>query len=94
MANFKISLLTTVSEDNTSGFIAAPICDYTSQERSHKSISGDSLKHSGTDIEDINPVNTEINSYCYTYNEKFSSHQNAQKDLSFSMDRKLLQHDE
>lgn len=33
-------------------------------------------------------------SSCYTYDEKLSLHQNAQKELTFSMDRMLLQHDE
>lgn len=39
------------------------------------------------------PIKTD-DSFCYTYNEKYSQHQNAQKELTFSMNRRILQHDE
>ena len=40
------------------------------------------------------PYQTSNKNVCYTYNEKFSIHQNAQKELTFSMDRNILNNDE
>jgi len=37
---------------------------------------------------------TTQHSFCYTYGEKFAKHQNGQRDLSFTLDRMLLQDNE
>lgn len=42
----------------------------------------------------LSDYKSESQNICYTYNEKYSQHQNAQKELTFSMDRQLLMHDE
>ena len=88
MAKFKISLITSINGDKNinstkdqSTFIPTVISNYNSQIK---------FNDSNAILARANPEN----SFSYTYNEKLSIHQNAQKELSFDMDRKLLLHDE
>lgn len=54
----------------------------------------------GFDIEYFSNTISEYSSqdqsknFCYSYNEQFSTHTNAQKELTFSMDRMLMKGDE
>lgn len=88
MAKYKISLLTSVANGNASYFLPTVLGIYNDQ------ISYDKEKQETySKILSTAHSNSE-QSFCYTYNEKLSIHQNAQKDLSFFMDRKILLHDE
>ena len=75
MAHFKISLLTPSFMGNATSFLSTPISEFYTQT-------------------DINNQTVDINhtqySYCHTYDEQFSLHQNAQKELTFKMDRYIL----
>lgn len=97
MAKFKISLVTSIKGDKSidqdsdqSTFIPTVISNFNSQ-----------VKHQNTQIlnrqEHIDGqlayANAET-SFSYTYGETISIHQNAQKELNFSMDRKIFLHDE
>ena len=73
MAKFKISLLASVNNNNTSSFVKTILTDFT---------------------QTIDQNITRNNRYNYTYDENFSIHQNAQKELTFKMDRKILQSNE
>lgn len=88
MAKFKISLITSINGDKNinstkdqSTFIPTVISNYNSQIK---------FNDNNAILARANPED----SFSYTYNEKLSIHQNAQKELSFDMDRKLLLHDE
>ena len=63
MSKYKISLLTPASEGSADIFIATTIADYTDQI-----IRQDLTAHKNNE-----------QSFCYTYDEKFSQHQNSQK---------------
>lgn len=97
MAKFKISLVTSIKGDKSidqnldqSTFIPTVISNFNSQ-----------VKHQNTQILNENKhidgqlayANAEA-SFSYTYGESISIHQNAQKELNFSMDRKIFLHDE
>ena len=75
MAHFKISLLTPSFTGNATSFLSTPISEFYTQT-------------------DVNNKTADINntqySYCHTYDEQFSLHQNAQKELTFKMDRYIL----
>ena len=76
MANFKLYLLTPVNDQDLSNFIKTPLSIFNSQIVNNK--------------RPLDVFNLPEQTFCYTYNEKVSFHQNGQKELSFSMDRKLL----
>ena len=86
MAKFKISLITSINGNkdisnlsDQSTFIPTVISNYNSQ-----------VQYTNHKLARANSKN----SFSYTYEEKLSIHQNAQKELTFKMDRKLLLHDE
>ena len=86
MAKFKISLITSINGDKNinstkdqSTFIPTVISNYNSQ-----------VQYTNHELARANSKN----SFSYTYEEKLSIHQNAQKELTFKIDRKLLLHDE
>ena len=86
MAKFKISLITSINGNKDIGnifdqstFIPTVISNYNSQ-----------VQYTNHELARANSKN----SFSYTYEEKLSIHQNAQKELTFKMDRKLLLHDE
>ena len=97
MAKFKISLVTSIKGDKSidqdldqSTFIPTVISNFNSQ-----------VKHQNTQILNKNEyINGQLayanaeTSFSYTYGESISIHQNAQKELNFSMDRKIFLHDE
>lgn len=76
MAHFKLYLLTPINDSDLSKFIKTPISVFDSQIVNNK--------------RPLDVFGLPKQNYCYTYNEKVSFHQNGQKELSFSMDRKLL----
>jgi hypothetical protein len=75
MANFKINLLTSIPNSNNGSleFLETPISEFNNQ----------------IDIYKAQGFSNQKQSYCYTYNEKFSVHQNGQKELTFSMIQKM-----
>ena len=86
MAKFKISLITSINGNkdisnifDQSTFIPTVISNYNSQ-----------VQYTNHELARANSKS----SFSYTYEEKLSIHQNAQKELTFKMDRKLLLHDE
>jgi hypothetical protein len=87
MAQFQLKLLTSTLQGGantgtySSIFLETPITEFYSQEDAYL----DKLR-----IDEVaNPFSTK-NTFCYTYNEAVSLHQNAQKELTFSMDRKVF----
>ena len=80
MAKYKISLITAVSDNNSSSFLATTLSKFESQVV--------------YDTHKLTAHRNDKQSFCYTYDEKYSQHQNAQKELTFKMDRKILMHDE
>ena len=75
MTNFKIELLTPVSRQGVVMFLSSMMTDFSSQRDLYIN-----KQQFGTNT-----------SYSYTSNEKFSIKQNAQKSLTFTMYRKILQ---
>ena len=97
MAKYKISLLTPVSDNNLSRFMPTELGSYNNQiNYEHTYTYFDETKQQET-IKNAQALTAHANheqSFCYTYNEKYSQHQNSQKELTFSMDRNILLHDE
>lgn len=90
MAQFQIKLLTSALNGSANSgnfsnfFLETPITEFYSQETTY------------LDRFNIDPITSRQipfsskNTFCYTYDESLSMHQNAQKELSFSMDRKIF----
>ena len=88
MAKFKLYLLTfqnDINEKNqlSNKYLANLISEFTSQV-SAKRISGDTREHF---------IYNTNNSFCYTYDEQLSLHQNSQKELTFKMDFRVYRDD-
>ena len=88
MAKFKLYLLTfqnDINEKNqlSNKYLANLISEFTSQV-STKTISGDTREHF---------IYNTNNSFCYTYDEQLSLHQNSQKELTFKMDFRVYRDD-
>lgn len=88
MAKFKLYLLTfqnDIKEKNqlSNKYLANLISEFTSQV-STKTIGGDTREHF---------IYNTNNSFCYTYDEQLSLHQNSQKELTFKMDFKVYRDD-
>ena len=88
MAKFKLYLLTfqnNINEKNqlSNKYLANLISEFTSQV-STKTISGDTREHF---------IYNTNNSFCYTYGEQLSLHQNSQKELTFKMDFRVYRDD-
>ena len=80
MAYFKLMLMKPIHTNSIdSKYLLNTISEFFSQEQEYKS-------------NKENLLNSEF-SFCYTYNEKFSVHKHAQKELSFSMNEKILYND-
>jgi hypothetical protein len=78
MANFKLFLLNLRNTSNgVPTFISQPISIFSNEQE--EGTKGFVLNQ--------NP------SFCYSYDEKFQIHQNSQKTLSFSMDRRITRED-
>lgn len=75
MAYFRINLLTPQTNTNTQGvcFLETPISEFYNQQ----------------DVYNSKTFSKRQYTYCYTFNEKFSSHDNGQKELTFSMMRNI-----
>lgn len=90
MAQFQIKLLTSALNGSANSgnfsnfFLETPITEFYSQETTY------------LDRLNIDPITSRQipfsskNTFCYTYDESLSMHQNAQKELTFSMDRKIF----
>lgn len=78
MAQFKLYLINFIEALNTPRFFAQPISEYNSEK-----IYGE---------KDNFVVNKE-NNFCYTYGETLAIHKNAQKELTFSMDKFITRED-
>ena len=90
MAQFQIKLLTSALNGSANSgnfsnfFLETPITEFYSQESTY------------LDRLNIDPITSRQipfsskNTFCYTYDESLSMHQNAQKELTFSMDRKIF----
>ncbi len=88
MAEFKLYLLTfqnDINEKNqlSNKYLANLISEFTSQV-STKMIGDDSREHF---------IYNTNNSFCYTYDEQLSLHQNSQKELTFKMDFRVYRDD-
>lgn len=88
MAKFKLYLLTfqnDINEKNqlSNKYLANLISEFASQV-STKTISGDTREHF---------IYNTHNSFCYTYDEQLSLHQNSQKELTFKMDFRVYRDD-
>lgn len=88
MAKFKLYLLTfqnNINEKNqlSNKYLANLISEFASQV-STKTISGDTREHF---------IYNTNNSFCYTYDEQLSLHQNSQKELTFKMDFRVYRDD-
>lgn len=97
MGKYKISLLTAVSDDNSSYFLPT-VLGYANEqikyEHDYEYIDKSTQQLIKKNVQGLTAHKNEEQSLCYTYNEKYAQHQNAQKELTFSMDRKILMHDE
>lgn len=88
MAKFKLYLLTFQNDINETNqlsnkYLANLISEFTSQV-STKTIGGDTREHF---------IYNTNNSFCYTYDEQLSLHQNSQKELTFKMDFRVYRDD-
>ena len=79
MTQFKIELLTPMVQPTSSNsfgnrtkFLKTTISEFYSQESEYQK-------------ETEGFISSRDRTFCYTFNEKFSKHKNAQKDFSFSM---------
>ena len=89
MAQFQIKLLTSAMSGANSGtfsnlLLETPITEFYSQEKAYLD------KFNIDPLTDRQVPFTSKNTFCYTYDESFAMHQNAQKELTFSMDRKIF----
>lgn len=82
MNSFKLQLLTIKH-------IAINNYDYVSKTKFQTSTISEFYEQKPSSQEIINSLNT----YCYSYDEKFSKHKNGQKELSFKMDRYITRID-
>lgn len=88
MAKFKLYLITTKSINNSGSsyvteYLKQPISEFSSSLK-------DNIKN---DQPYAASKFSYENTFCYTYNEKFSIHMHAQKELTFSLDRYFTRED-
>lgn len=86
MAQFKLFLLTPSSSGdiNSVEFLKTTISEFYSNNTQIEDV----------DFSSISTLTSNKTSYCYSFNEKFSIHTNGQKELNFSMLRKVWLGDE
>lgn len=78
MAYFKLSLLTSQFENNQSILLQDVISEFNTQENVYNSKQAE------------NSFTNRKYSYCYSYDEKLSLTQNAQKALTFNLDKFII----
>jgi len=91
MAYFKLSLLTKFRDkDGMNNYIKNTISEFYGNN-----VSEDILKYEKNNDQEILSTNSLTNVYTntYTYNEKLNLHQQGQKDLTFSLDKMILDND-
>ena len=83
MGKYKISLLTAVSDDNSSYFLPT-VLGYANEqikyEHDYEYIDKNTQQLIKKNVQGLTAHKNEEQSLCYTYNEKYSQHQNAQKE--------------
>ena len=94
MAYFKLSLLTPRFENNSTIFIEDTITEFFPQKDEYLSKNKGFLRNTSDVSGDIFKQSLRKNTITNTYNEKLSKSQNAQKTLSFDLDRYLIKMDE
>lgn len=96
MAYFKLALLTSQFEDNKSFLLQDVISEFNTQENVYNSKKAEEDPSVNLyTLETSTDYNIEKRKYsfCYSYDEKFSLTQNAQKTLSFNMDKFVIKED-
>ena len=85
MAYFKLMLMKPIHTGNneSSKYLLNTISEFYSQDQEYKN----------SRIKENLYLNSKF-SFCYTYNEKFSIHKHHQKELTFSMNEKILYNDQ
>lgn len=89
MAQFKLELLTPVSRNGIVMYLASTITNFKSQRLGYRDSSWNENDSKGSYNRDV--LDTSEPVYSYTSAENFSVGKNAQKTLSFTMQRKILQ---
>lgn len=92
MAYFKIYLLTTDTNTDrgTTSFLQTPISEFYSQNQTFNSRQQYLINNNNQWVENNQfAISNQLNTYCFTFNEKLSIHTNGQKDLSFSMTKNV-----
>ncbi|MCR4660581.1 MAG: hypothetical protein K5765_01110 [Clostridia bacterium] len=83
MAKFKLFLLSlTNTKENIVSFTPSIISEFYSPDVVKQYENNENI------------LDTQYSSYCYTFNENLSIHSNAQKDLTFKMEKMILKDDE
>ena len=98
MAYFKLSLLSLSDRLDVNSNVAcyaSTISEFMSQRDEYQQrIKNNLIKKNGEEKENfIPPISANDFSSSYTYDEKFSIHLNAQKELTFSMDKNVFRAD-
>lgn len=98
MAYFKLSLLSLsdrLDVNSNVAFYASTISEFMSQRDEYQQRIKNSLVRKDEEEETsiVSPIQTNNFSSSYTYDEKFSVHLNAQKELTFSMDKNVFRAD-
>lgn len=93
MAYFKLSLLTKVYDlYNENKYIKNVISEFYGNNKKEELLKYENSSHSDSFVnETINM--TDVYTKAYSYNEKLSLHQQGQKDLTFSLDKNILDDD-
>lgn len=85
MAQFQIKLLTSIlktkQDIGVSNFLETPISEFYNQT------------FTKNEEDTTTNITNQKNTFCYTFNEKFSIHKNSQKELTFSMLRNIWLND-
>jgi len=96
MAYFKLALLTSQFENNKSVLLQDIISEFNTQENvynSKKAQEDPSIQRYDLDSSTNYSLEKRKYSFCYSYDEKFSLTQNAQKTLTFNMDKFIVKED-
>ena len=96
MAYFKLALLTSQFENNQNILLQDVISEFNTQENvynSKKAEEDPSIETYNLEERTNYSLKNRKYSFCYSYNEKFSLTQNAQKTLTFNMDKFIVKED-
>ena len=101
MANFKLYLLNLkepVGENTKPVFLHTPISEFSNEHTDMRSYGYATYSRTPEELSrgiHLGETSTIIQNphFCYSYNEKFQHHQNNQRTLTFSMDRRITRED-